>query len=111
MISLSLLFNKLAGFYGILALVTGYRLSFLQFSMYLYSLLALVVLITLMPHIRKSSPLQCLALAYFYLIDTILNGGYTAIFAGTWFLTISAAAMDTGIDAPGSETMNDTAGF
>ncbi|KFY09200.1 hypothetical protein V491_08340 [Pseudogymnoascus sp. VKM F-3775] len=111
MISLSLLFNKLAGFYGILALVTGYRLSFLQFSMYLYSLIALVILVTLMPHIRKSSPLQCLSLAYFYLIDTILNGAYTAVFAGTWFLTLSAAAKDAEIDAPGSETMSDTAGF
>lgn len=111
MISLSLLFNKLAGFYGILALVTGYRLSFLQFSMYLYSLIALVILIILMPHIRKSSPLQCLALAYFYLIDTVLNGAYTAVFAGTWFLTLSAAAKDAEIDAPGSETMNDTSGI
>lgn len=109
MICLSLLFNKLAGFYGILALVTGYRLSFLQFSMYLYSIIALVLLVILTPHIRKASPLQCIALAYFYLIDTVLNAGYTAIFAGTWFLTLSASAKDAEVGTPGSNTINDTA--
>lgn len=111
MISLSLLFNKLAGFYGILALVTGYSLSFLQLSMYIYSLGALVLLCYLMSHIQKASPLEMVALAWFYLIDTLLNGAYTSFFAISWFLTLSAAAIDAEATAPGAGTMNDTAGF
>lgn len=111
MISLSLLFNKLAGFYGILALVTGYSLSFLQLSMYIYSLAALVLLCYLMSHIQKASPLEMVALAWFYLIDTLLNGAYTSFFAISWFLTLSAAAVEKEASAPGAGTMNDTAGF
>ncbi len=41
LITLSLLVNKLAGFYGILALLTGYELSPFQLTMYVYSVLAL----------------------------------------------------------------------
>lgn len=111
MIALSLLFNKLAGFYGILALITGFSLSLFQLSMYIYSLLALVLLAVLMPHISKGSPLQNLGLAYFYLIDTLLNTIYTAVFAGSWFFTLSAVAKDAEAQTPGAATINATAGF
>lgn len=111
MISLSMLFNRVAGFYGLLAILTGFRLDATQFSMYLYSVAALVLLALLMPHIRKQSPLECLALAWFYAFDTIVNCVYTAAFAVTWFLTVRASDSRTQTGAPGSGTMNDTAGF
>ncbi len=111
MISLSLLFNKLAGLYGILALVTGYSLSFLQLSMYIYSLAALVLLCLLMSHIQKGSPLEMVALAWFYFIDTMLNGAYTAYFAISWFLTLSSAAVGKDANVLGAEIMSGTAGF
>lgn len=111
MIALSLLFNKLAGFYGILALITGYSLSFIQLSMYIYSIGALVLLAYLMGHIQKASPLEMVGLAYFYLIDTLLNGIYTLVFGVSWFLTLSAAAVDKEVKVPGAGTINDTAGF
>lgn len=115
MIFLSILFNKITGFYGILAVLTGYQLDALQLSMYLYSLGALILSATLMPHVRKQSPLECLALAWFYTFDTLINILYTAAFAGTFFITMSAAHPDTEGTvpgtAPGSAMMGDTTGF
>ncbi|KAI1615133.1 Inositolphosphorylceramide synthase subunit Kei1-domain-containing protein [Exophiala viscosa] len=112
LIALSLLVNKLAGFYGILALFTGYHLSPLQLSMYIYSVLGLILTAYLMPHIRKQSPLQCLALAWFYVLDSIINAAYTAAFAVTWFLVL--AQHDAGQvekSGPGAGTIDDTSGF
>jgi hypothetical protein len=111
MISLSMIFNKITGFYGLLAILTGFSLSPLQLCMYLYSLAAVILLAFLMPHIRKQTPFQCLALAWFYLVDTIINTVFTAAFAVTWILTISADTTHT--ESPGSVagsgTIDDTA--
>jgi hypothetical protein len=112
MIALGMLFNKMTGVYGLLAILTGLHLSPTQLSMYLYSIVAVGVLGYLMPHIRKASPFQCLALAWFYIFDTIINTAYTAAFAVTWFLAISASQGDKAVPAaPGSGTIDDTAGF
>lgn len=115
MISLSILFNKITGFYGILALFTGYHLDAIQLSMYIYSIGAIALTAILMPHIRKQSPLECLALAWFYLIDTLINILYTVAFSATFFVTMSAAHPSTDgavpAGAPGSGTMGETAGF
>jgi hypothetical protein len=113
MISLSMIFNKVTGFYGLLAILTGLTLSPLQFSMYLYSLVALALLGFLMPHIRKQTPFHNLALAWFYLFDTIINTAFTSAFAVTWFLAVSADSSNSGIpsSAPGSGTIDATAGF
>ncbi|CAG8954462.1 hypothetical protein HYFRA_00004374 [Hymenoscyphus fraxineus] len=113
LISLSMLFNKLTGFFGLLAIVTGFHISPLQLSMYLYSVAALVLLAFLAPHIRKQSPFQCLALAWLYIFDTVINAAFTAAFAFTWFLAVSANKSGSSIpsNAPGSGTIEDTAGF
>ena len=66
LITLSLLLNKVSGLYGLLALLTGYHLSPIQLSMYIYSLFALVLTALLVPHIRTQSPLHCLALKMTY---------------------------------------------
>jgi inositol phosphorylceramide synthase regulatory subunit len=89
LITLSLLLNKLSGLYGILALFTGYHLSPVQLSMYIYSILALILTVYLTPHIRTQSPLHCLALAWFYVLDSLVNAVYTAAFAVTWFLVLA----------------------
>ena len=114
LITLSLLLNKISGLYGLLALLTGLHLSPLQLSMYIYSLLALSLTAILAPHIRTQSPFQCLALAAFYVLDSVINAAYTAAFAITWFLVISQHHSDAaGNKAPGAggETIDDTAGF
>ena len=89
LITLSLLLNKISGLYGLLALLTGYQLSSVQLSMYVYSLIVLGLTALLFPHIRKQSPLQCLALAWLYLIDSVINAAYTAGFGVAWFMVIS----------------------
>jgi len=113
MISLSMIFNKVTGFYGLLAVLTGFKLSPLQLSMYIYSLVALIVLAFLMSHIRKQTPFQCLALAWFYILDTVINTAFTSAFAVTWLYAVSADQTTHGIpnSAPGSSTIDDTAGF
>jgi inositol phosphorylceramide synthase regulatory subunit len=112
LITLSLLMNKLSGLYGILALLTGYELSPLQLSMYIYSLCALVLTAYLSQHIKSQSPLQCLALAWFYVLDSIVNAAYTTVFAMTWFLVLMQHnAGQTNKKGPGAGTVDDTAGF
>lgn len=87
-----MIFNKLTGFYGLLAILTGLRLSSLQISMYIYSCLAIVILAYLIPHIRKQSPFQCMLLGYFYLIDTVTNILFTCAFAINWFLAVTSGS-------------------
>ncbi|OCK80143.1 DUF1753-domain-containing protein [Lepidopterella palustris CBS 459.81] len=107
------LINKVSGFYGILALLTGAPLSPLQFSMYLYSLLALIATMYLYPHIRKGTLLPSLALAHLYAIDTVVNALYTAAFGFAWFyvLASSPTSPDDMSRVPGAPGINKTAGF
>lgn len=102
--------NKVSGLYGILALLTGFSLSSLQLSMYLYSLAALGLLVYLSPHIRPASPLQNLLLAYFYLLDSIVNMLYTAFFSLAWFTVLSSSGAASG-KVPGGSTIDETSGF
>ncbi|KAH0547691.1 hypothetical protein FGG08_000180 [Glutinoglossum americanum] len=88
LIILTLLLNKISGFYGLLAILTGLHLSSLQLSMYVYSLFALALAGYLTPHLRRQSPIHVLGLAWFYVIDTVVNAVYTAAFAINWFLVI-----------------------
>lgn len=115
LIVLTILFNKISGLYGLIALLTGFHLSYLQLSMYIYSLGALVITAMLAAHVRKQSPLQCMALAWFYLIDSIINAAYTAAFGLSWFVVLAqhSAADQAGSSGsvPGGKMMEDVAGF
>ncbi|KAH8696566.1 Inositolphosphorylceramide synthase subunit Kei1-domain-containing protein [Talaromyces proteolyticus] len=110
LITLSLLLNKISGLYGLLALLTGYHLSPVQLSMYIYSLAVLALTVLLFPHIRKQTPLHCLGLAWVYFFDTLINAAYTAAFGVTWFLVVSQHYHNAPKSGPGS-TIEDTAGF
>lgn len=111
LITLSLAINKLSGLYGILALLTGFDLSTIQLTMYIYSILALLLTCYLAPHIRKQSPLQCLALAWFYVLDSAINAAYTAVFALSWFLVLIAHQTGGTPKGAGAGTISDTSGF
>ncbi|KAB8342883.1 hypothetical protein FH972_022480 [Carpinus fangiana] len=115
LIVLTIIFNKISGLYGLLALLTGFHLSYLQLSMYVYSLGALVLTATLAPHVRKQSPLQCLALAWFYLLDSLINATYTAAFGVSWFVVLAQHAAPSpegaALSPPGGKMMDDVAGF
>lgn len=71
--------------YGLLAILTGYQLSLLQLSTYVYSIGVLALLVYLVPHIRRQSPLECLALAWVYILDTGINTAYTLSFGLDWY--------------------------
>jgi inositol phosphorylceramide synthase regulatory subunit len=116
LITLSLLLNKVSGLYGVLALLTGYHLSPIQLSMYIYSCFALVLTALLAPHIRTQSPLHCLALAWFYVLDSAINLAYTALFGITWFLVLAqhhggTTASSSSGPATAGDTISDTSGF
>ncbi|MCJ1312587.1 hypothetical protein MMC25_006261 [Agyrium rufum] len=115
---LTLLLNKVSGVYGILALTTGYAVSPLQLSMYIYSIIILILVAKLAPHIKTQKPLENLALAYVFVIDTLINTFYNAIFAATWFLVVAQHPSTTsstadGISNPASpkEMQDSAAGF
>lgn len=110
LITLSLLLNKISGLYGLLALLTGYHLSPIQLSMYIYSLAALALAVLLFPHIRKQTPLHCLGLAWLYFFDTVINAAYTIAFGVAWFLVVSQHNHNAPTSGPGS-TIDDTSGF
>lgn len=111
LITLLLILNKVSGLYGLLAILTGFHLSPLQLSMYIYSILALGLSAVLAPHVAKQSPLECLGLAWFYLLDSVVNALYTARFAITWFLVISQHHNNAPTSGAGSSTIDQTAGF
>ena len=83
--SFALVFNKVTGVYGLLAILTGYQLSLLQLSTYVYSVAVLGLLVYLIPHIRKQSPFECLSLAWLYGLDTVISGVYTVMFGLDWY--------------------------
>ena len=72
----------------------------------------------LAPSIRKlEDPLRILALAWIYLLDSVINGAYTTLFGIGWFIVLSQnlnKPISIGGDAskvPGAGTIADTAGF
>ncbi|KAL7814273.1 Inositolphosphorylceramide synthase subunit Kei1 domain-containing protein [Trichoderma aethiopicum] len=85
LISLALVFNKVTGVYGLLAILTGFQLSLFQLTTYVYCIGVLGTLIYLIPHIRKQTPFECLALAWLYAIDTVINGLSTVAFGMDWY--------------------------
>ncbi|KAL2263987.1 hypothetical protein VTK26DRAFT_3771 [Humicola hyalothermophila] len=86
LISLALIFNKATGLYGILTLFTGFAASATQVTSYLWSIAVLAALLLCLPHVRKQSPLQNLALAWVYAVDTVVSAAYTTAFATGWYL-------------------------
>ena len=95
------MFNKVTGVYGLLAILTGYQLSLLQLSTYVYSIGVLGLLIYLIPHIRRQSPFECLALAWMYALDTGINTAYTAAFGLDWYFTSTASEVSDAGDSQG----------
>jgi inositol phosphorylceramide synthase regulatory subunit len=112
LILLTHLINKVVAVYGILALFTSYPLSGLQLSMYIYSLPVLIATIYLASPVRAQSAWHCLAFAYLYALDSVINAFYTAIFGFTWFLVLATADANAASSAaPGGKMMGHTSGF
>jgi len=116
-ITFTLAINKVTGLYGILALFTGYHLNPLQLSHYIYSLLVLALILYLSPALRQKDgdgALKTVALAWVYVLDSVINSVYTALFGAGWFIILAQHLQEggePGKGVPGGSTMNDTAGF
>jgi inositol phosphorylceramide synthase regulatory subunit len=105
LILLTHLVNKLTAFYGILAIFTGYPLSALQLSMYIYSLPVLLFTVYLAGHVRAQSAWHCLAFAHLYALDSVVNAFFTVAFAVDWFVVLSAD--DAAARVPGAGMLHD----
>ncbi|KAE9973563.1 hypothetical protein EG327_009031 [Venturia inaequalis] len=109
LILLAHVINKVSGFYGILALFTGYPISWLQLSMYIYSLVNLFITVYLSEHVKIGSAWHCIAFAQLYAVDSVINTAYTCFFAVAWFMVL--ASNDKKSKAPGAKTIDATSGF
>lgn len=78
--------NKAAGFFGILALVTGAEVTSWQLSMYIYSIILSLFFAWGLQQVRRESAFNVVVLSYVHLFDFVINAGYTALFASTWFI-------------------------
>jgi hypothetical protein len=104
------LFNKVAGIYGLISVLTGAGGSFAQLSLYLYSLLGLVALgwglkavkevrardqkksIIFMrfnhPAFLKENPQHTLYFAHLFFVDHVFSTAWTLYFAIVWWVYI-----------------------
>lgn len=114
LIFLTLLFNKVTGLYGILALFTGFELNALQLSHYIYSLIILGLISWLFSAIRQpEQPLKVVGLAFILIIDSVINAIYTSMFGASWFIVLAQHLNDGKVDTgvPGAGTIDETSGF
>ncbi|ESK97784.1 duf1753-domain-containing protein [Moniliophthora roreri MCA 2997] len=87
-VTVALLFavlNKVAGIYGLIAVVTGAGGSFSQLSLYIYSVLALVALVWGLRAVKEEDPKQTLYFAHLFFADHIFSTSWTVYFATVWW--------------------------
>jgi uncharacterized membrane protein/cbb3-type cytochrome oxidase subunit 3 len=99
------LLNKVAGIYGLIAVLTGAGGSFAQLSLYIYSAIALIALAwglnavkevrcisrtsaacSLIPHREQEDAKHTLYFAHLFFADHILSTAWTAFFAVVWWV-------------------------
>ncbi|KAF9453609.1 DUF1753-domain-containing protein [Macrolepiota fuliginosa MF-IS2] len=75
------LFNKVAGVYGLIAVLTGAGGSFAQLSLYIYSVIALVALVWGLRAVKDEDPKHTLYFAHLFAADHVLSTAWTVFFA------------------------------
>ncbi|KAG9309461.1 Inositolphosphorylceramide synthase subunit Kei1-domain-containing protein [Chiua virens] len=80
------LFNKAAGVYGLISVLTGAGGSFAQLSLYLYSLLGLVALGWGLNAVKEENAQQTLYFAHLFFVDHMFSTGWTLFFAVVWWV-------------------------
>ncbi|KIJ65175.1 hypothetical protein HYDPIDRAFT_111068 [Hydnomerulius pinastri MD-312] len=80
------LFNKVAGVYGLISVLTGAGGSFAQLSLYLYSLLGLVALGWGLQSVKEENAKHTLYFAHLFFVDHVLSTAWTYYFAVVWWL-------------------------
>ncbi|KAM5534642.1 hypothetical protein V8D89_011654 [Ganoderma adspersum] len=87
-VTIALLFallNKVAGVYGLVALLTGAGGSLAQLSLYIYSVIGLVVLVWGLKAILHEDPKQTLYFAHLFFADHMLSSAWLVFFAVLWW--------------------------
>lgn len=79
------LLNKVAGIYGLIAVLTGAGGSFAQLSLYLYSVIALVALAWGLKAVNREDPKHTLYFAHLYSLDHIISTSWTIFFFITYY--------------------------
>ncbi|XP_006461929.1 hypothetical protein AGABI2DRAFT_151536 [Agaricus bisporus var. bisporus H97] len=82
------LFNKVAGVYGLVAVVTGVGGSFAQLSLYIYSVVALIALVWGLRAVKGEDPKQTLYFAHLFFADHVVSTAWTVFFALAWWIWI-----------------------
>jgi hypothetical protein len=77
--------NKVAGVYGLIAVLTGAGGSFAQLSMYIYSVLGLVALGWGLQVVKAEDARQTFYLAHLFCADYVLSTSWTVYFAVRWW--------------------------
>ncbi|KAI0035319.1 Inositolphosphorylceramide synthase subunit Kei1-domain-containing protein, partial [Vararia minispora EC-137] len=85
-VTLFAVLNKVAGVYGLLAVLTGAGGSLAQLSLYIYSAAALAALIWGLRAISDEDPKRALYFAHLFFADHILNTVWTVYFAVRWWV-------------------------
>ncbi|KAI9444485.1 Inositolphosphorylceramide synthase subunit Kei1-domain-containing protein [Lactarius indigo] len=78
--------NKVAGVYGLIAMLTGAGGNAAQLTLYIYSVLALAGLAWGLRTINDENPKHMLYFAHVFFADHILNTAWTVYFAVNWWL-------------------------
>ncbi|KAG8914908.1 hypothetical protein FRC01_003869 [Tulasnella sp. 417] len=78
--------NKVAGVYGLLAMLTGAGGSLAQLSMYLYSVIALAAYVVGFKAVSLEDAEKTLLTAHFFFVDHFLNTVWLVIFAVDWWV-------------------------
>ncbi|KIK93699.1 hypothetical protein PAXRUDRAFT_828712 [Paxillus rubicundulus Ve08.2h10] len=82
------LFNKVAGIYGLISVLTGAGGSFAQLSLYLYSLLGLVALGWGLKAVKQENAQHTLYFAHLFFVDHVFSTAWTFYFAIVWWVYI-----------------------
>ncbi|KAJ3571917.1 hypothetical protein NP233_g3447 [Leucocoprinus birnbaumii] len=88
-VTIALLFallNKVAGVYGLIAVLTGAGGSFAQLSLYIYSVVALVALTWGLRAVKDEDPKQTLYFAHLFAADHVLSTAWTVFFTLAWWI-------------------------
>ncbi|ETW79029.1 hypothetical protein HETIRDRAFT_246353, partial [Heterobasidion irregulare TC 32-1] len=80
------LLNKVAGVYGLIAMLTGAGGSAAQLSQYIYSVFGLVALAWGLKAVEEEDPKRTLYFAHFFFADHVLSTAWTIFFAVHWWV-------------------------
>ncbi|KAJ2930646.1 hypothetical protein H1R20_g6434, partial [Candolleomyces eurysporus] len=80
------LLNKVAGVYGLIAVLTGAGGSFAQLSLYIYSVVALLALGWGLRAVKNEDSKQTLYFAHLFFADHVFSTSWTVFFAIAWWL-------------------------